>query len=105
MTQTSHSESVHGGLCGVGGRLPGEVLAPGVDGYAEAAATMFATGTPDLVVRPRDAAGVSAAVRYATAADLAVTVRSGGHSMAGLSTHADGMVIDLRNLCGVEVLD
>jgi FAD/FMN-containing dehydrogenase len=105
MTQTSHSKSVHGGLCGVGGRLPGEVLAPGVDGYAEAAATMFATGTPDLVVRPRDAAGVAAAVRYATAADLAVTVRSGGHSMAGLSTHADGMVIDLRNLCGVEVLD
>jgi FAD/FMN-containing dehydrogenase len=105
MTQTSDSESVHGGLCGVAGRLPGEVLAPGLDGYAEAAATVFATGTPDLVVRPPDAAGVAAAVRYATAAGLAVTVRSGGHSMAGLSTHTDGMVIDLRNLCGVEVLD
>jgi FAD/FMN-containing dehydrogenase len=25
--------------------------------------------------------------------------------MAGFSTHTDGMVIDLRNLCGVEVLD
>ena len=102
MTQTSR---VHGGLCGVGGRLPGEVLAPGVHGYAEAASAMFATGTPDLVVRPDDAAGVAAAVRYATAARLAVTVRSGGHSMAGLSTHSDGMVIDLRNLRGVEVLD
>ncbi|MGH3373396.1 MAG: FAD-binding oxidoreductase, partial [Actinoallomurus sp.] len=105
MTQTSHSGPIHGGLCGAGSRLPGEVLAPGVDGYAEAAATVFAAGTPDLVVRPDDAAGVAAAVRYATAAGLAVTVRSGGHSMAGLSTHADGMVIDLRNLCGVEVLD
>jgi FAD/FMN-containing dehydrogenase len=105
MTQTTHSEPVHGGLCGAGGRLPGEVLTPGVDGYADAAATVFATGTPDLVVRPRDAAGVAAAVRYATAAGLAVTVRSGGHSMAGLSTHTDGMVIDLRNLCGVEILD
>ena len=105
MTHTSHSEPVHGGLGGAGGRLPGEVLAPGADGYAEAAATVFGAGTPDLVVRPRDAAGVAAAVRYATAAGLAVTVRSGGHSMAGLSTHADGMVIDLRNLCGVEVLD
>ena len=105
MTQTSQSEPVHGGLCGAGSRLPGEVLTPGVDGYAEAAATAFAAGTPDLVVRPRDAAGVAAAVRYATTAGLAVTVRSGGHSMAGLSTHADGMVIDLRNLCGVEVLD
>jgi FAD/FMN-containing dehydrogenase len=84
---------------------PGEVLAPGTDGYAEAAATMFAAGTPDLVVRPHDAAGVAAAVRHATAAGLAVTVRSGGHSMAGLSTNTDGMVIDLRHLCGIEVLD
>ncbi|MFB9831162.1 FAD-binding oxidoreductase [Actinoallomurus acaciae] len=105
MTQTSHSEPLHGGLCGVASRLPGEVLAPGVDGYAEAAATVFAQGTPDLVIRPPDAAGVAAAVRYATAAGLAVTVRSGGHSMAGLSTNTDGMVIDLRNLCAVEVLD
>ena len=105
MTQTSRSEPLHGGLCGTAGRLPGEVLAPGLDGYAEAAATVFATGTPDLVVRPADAAGVAAAVRYATAAGLAVTVRSGGHSMAGLSTHSGGMVIDLRHLSGVEVLD
>jgi FAD/FMN-containing dehydrogenase len=105
MTQTSHSEAVHGGLCGAACRLPGEVLTPGVEGYAEAAATVFGAGTPDLVVRPHDAAGVAAAVRYATAAGLAVTVRSGGHSMAGLSTHTTGMVIDLRNLCGVEVLD
>jgi FAD/FMN-containing dehydrogenase len=94
MTQTSRSRP---GL--------GEVLVPGAGGYAEAATTIFAAGTPDLVVRPRDAAGVAAAVRHATAAGLAVTVRSGGHSMAGLSTHTDGMVIDLRNLCGVEVLD
>ncbi|MGI5223646.1 FAD-binding oxidoreductase [Actinoallomurus sp. CA-142502] len=86
-------------------RLPGEVFAPGAEGYAEAAATVFAAGTPDLVVRPRDADGVAAAVRHATAAGLAVTVRSGGHSMAGLSTHTDGMVIDLRNLRGVEVLN
>jgi FAD/FMN-containing dehydrogenase len=105
MTQTSRSEPIHGGLCGVGGRLPGEVLVPGVDGYAEAAATVFATGTPDLVVRPHDAGGVAAAVRYARAAGMDVTVRSGGHSMAGLSTHTDGMIIDLRNLSGVEVLD
>ena len=105
MTQTSDPEPIHGGLCGVAGRLPGEVLAPGTDGYADAAATMFATGTPDMVVRPYDVAGVAAAVRYATTTGLAVTVRSGGHSMAGLSTHTEGMVIDLRNLCDVELLD
>ncbi|HEX6451924.1 MAG TPA: FAD-binding oxidoreductase [Trebonia sp.] len=85
--------------------LPGEVLTPGDDGYAEAATTMFATGTPDLVVRPGDAARVAAALRYAADAGLTVSVRSGGHSLAGFSTHTDGMVIDLRRINQVRILD
>ena len=83
----------------------GEVLTPGMDGYAEAAATVFATGTPDVVVRPADAGEVAAALRYAAEGGLTVSVRSGGHSVAGLSTHADGMVIDLRRISRVEVID
>ena len=82
-----------------------EVLVPGDDGYAGTAATLFADGTPDLVVRPLDAAGVASALRYAAEAGLAVTVRSGGHSMAGLSTSADGMIIDTRRISGVRLLD
>ena len=82
-----------------------DVLVPGDDGYAETAATLFAGGTPDLVVRPRDAAGVAAALRYAAGTGLAVTVRSGGHSMAGLSTGADGMIIDTRRISSVRLLD
>jgi FAD/FMN-containing dehydrogenase len=76
-----------------------------MDGYAEAAATVFATGTPDVVVRPADAGEVAAALRYAAEGGLTVSVRSGGHSVAGLSTHADGMVIDLRRISRVEVID
>lgn len=85
--------------------LPGEVLTPADDGYARAATTMFATGAPDLVVRPGDAAGVAAALRYAADAGLTVSVRSGGHSLAGFSTHTDGMVIDLRRISQVRILD
>ena len=70
------------------GRRPGEVLAPGADGYAEAAATLFAAGTPDLVVRPRDAAGVAAAVRHATAAGLPSAQISGHSLRAGHVTSA-----------------
>ena len=66
---------------------------------------MFAIGTPDLVVRPRDASGVAAALRYAAEAGLPVSVRSGGHSLAGHSTNDGGMVIDLRHLREVRVLD
>ena len=83
----------------------GEVLTPGQDGYDEAAATVFAAGTPDLVVRPRDASGVAIAMRYAASAGLPVSVRSGGHSPAGYSTSDGGVVIDLRHLREVRVLD
>jgi FAD/FMN-containing dehydrogenase len=85
--------------------MAGEVLTPGQDGYDQAAATVFAAGAPDLVVRPRDAAGVAIALRYAVRAGLPVSVRSGGHSPAGHSTSDGGVVIDLRYLREVRVLD
>jgi FAD/FMN-containing dehydrogenase len=85
--------------------MAGEVLTPGQDGYEEAAAAAFAVGTPDLIVRPRDASGVAVAVRYAVGARLPVSVRSGGHSPAGHSTSDGGVVIDLRHLREVRVLD
>jgi FAD/FMN-containing dehydrogenase len=85
--------------------MAGEVLTPGQDGYDEAAATVFAAGTPDLIVRPRDASGVATALRYAARAGLPVSVRSGGHSPAGHSTSDGGVVIDLRHMREVRVLD
>jgi FAD/FMN-containing dehydrogenase len=85
--------------------IAGEVLVPGQDGYDQAAATAFATGAPDVVVRPRDASGIAAALRYAAGAGLLVSVRSGGHSPAGHSTNDGGLVIDLRHLREVRVLD
>ena len=103
MTQISSSKLLSSALAALG--AVAEVLVPGDDGYAGTAATLFADGTPDLVVRPLDAAGVAAALRYAAGAGLAVTVQSGGHSMAGLSTSADGMIIDVRRISGVRLLD
>jgi FAD/FMN-containing dehydrogenase len=103
MTQLTSNELLSSALTAVG--AVAEVLVAGDDGYAGSAATLFADGTPDLVVRPHDAAGVVAALRYAARTGLAVTVRSGGHSMAGLSTSADGMIIDTRRISGVRLLD
>jgi FAD/FMN-containing dehydrogenase len=82
-----------------------EVLAPGQNGYRESADTVFAAGTPDIVVRPRDAAEIAGALRHATDAGLLVSVRSGGHSLAGFGTHSSGMVIDLRHLNVTRILD
>jgi FAD/FMN-containing dehydrogenase len=58
---------------------------------------------PAIVVRPLDAADVIVALRFARDEDLVVAVRSGGHSMAGLSTCDDGIVIDLARMRGVTV--
>ncbi len=85
--------------------LTSEVVRPGDEGYDDAARVFFATGRPELVVRPRDPDEVAAAVRHAVRHDLAVSVRSGGHSALGHSTNRGGMVIDLTHLDAVEVLD
>jgi FAD/FMN-containing dehydrogenase len=82
-----------------------EVLRPGDDGYDDAARVFFATGRPALVVRPRDADEVAAAVRHAVRHHLAVSVRSGGHSALGHGTNTGGMVLDLGNLDTVDVVD
>jgi FAD/FMN-containing dehydrogenase len=82
-----------------------EALRPGDDGYAAAARVFFATGEPALVVRPRDPGEVAAALAYADRHELAVSVRSGGHSPLGHSTDDGGMVIDLARLDDVRVLD
>ncbi len=84
---------------------PVEALRPGDDDYDAAARVFLAHGRPALVVRPRDPTQVAAALTYARRHDLVVSVRSGGHSMAGHGTNTDGMVVDLGHLDDVEVLD
>ncbi len=49
------------------------------------------------------AADVVGAVNFAREHDLAVAVRGGGHSIAGLSTIGDGLLIDLSAMHGVQV--
>ena len=88
-----------------GTAMAADVVRPGDDGYDDAARVFFATGRPAMVVRPRDPDEVAAAVRYAVRHDLAVSVRSGGHSALGHGTNTDGMVIDLAHLDAVDVLD
>ena len=58
---------------------------------------------PAIVVRPSSAADVATAVRYGREAGLPIAVRSGGHSVPGLSTCDDGIVIDLSLMRRVTV--
>jgi FAD/FMN-containing dehydrogenase len=63
----------------------------------------FSERRPRAVVQPRDAADVQAVVRWAQRHDVPLTARSGGHSYAGYSTVAGGVVVDLRRLRAVRV--
>ncbi|HWM03074.1 MAG TPA: FAD-binding oxidoreductase, partial [Actinophytocola sp.] len=85
--------------------VTGEVLRPGDEAYDDAARAFFGEGAPALVARPSTADEVAAAIAHAVRDDLAISVRSGGHSPMGHSTNTGGMVIDLRHLDGVEILD
>jgi FAD/FMN-containing dehydrogenase len=83
----------------------GEVIRPGDPGYDAARAVWngMIDRRPALVVRPTGAGDVVSAVRFAREEELPIAVRSGGHSIPGLSTCDDGIVIDLSRMRGVRV--
>jgi FAD/FMN-containing dehydrogenase len=58
---------------------------------------------PALIARCSDAEDVAAVVGFAREHGLLLAVRGGGHNGAGLGTCDDGVVIDLRDLNGVDV--
>jgi FAD/FMN-containing dehydrogenase len=58
---------------------------------------------PALIVRPLDTADVVTAIEFARAAELPLSVRGGGHNVAGHAVCEGGLMLDLRLLRGVEV--
>ena len=92
-------------LSALGERFAGEVLLPSSDGYDEARVVWNAMidRRPAIVVRPTGAADVIEAIRFAREQDLLVAVRSGGHSIPGLSTCDGGIVIDMSRMRGARV--
>jgi FAD/FMN-containing dehydrogenase len=58
---------------------------------------------PALIVRAADADDVRRVVVIAREAGIELAVRSGGHSAAGHSTTDGGIVLDLRDLKGIEL--
>ena len=61
------------------------------------------TRRPALIVRPIDAADVVTAIEFARAAELPLSIRGGGHNVAGHAVCEGGLMLDLRLLRGVEV--
>lgn len=85
--------------------MRGAVLCPGQDGY-DAARTVpnaMIDRRPSVIARCTGAADVLASVRFAREHDLLVSVRGGGHSVAGKSVCDGGLMIDLSLMKGIRV--
>ncbi len=85
--------------------LRGELLEPGDDGY-DAARTVWngmIDRRPALIARCRGAADVIAAVNFARERELLVSIRGGGHNVAGNAVCDGGLMIDLSAMKGIHV--
>ena len=87
--------------------VAGEVVVPGSPGYdtvRKPAMARFHDVRPAAIVRCQAPADASAAVGFARRAGLPVSIRCGGHSVAGRSA-TEGMIIDVTPMSCVEVSD
>ena len=86
-------------------RLRGQVLRPGDDDYDTARQVWNAMidRRPALIVRCLGAEDVIVAVEYAREHGLMVSVKGGGHGVAGKAVCDDGIMIDLSLMKGVQV--
>jgi FAD/FMN-containing dehydrogenase len=85
--------------------IQGEIVLPGDEGY-DAARQVWNRAVdrrPAMIVRPDSAADVGQAVRFARAQELPLSVRSGGHSMAGYGVVDGGVVVDLSRMKAMSV--
>ena len=85
--------------------ISGETFVPGDDGYAQARLVWNAMidRRPAVIVRCRSAADVGIAVRFARDHGLPVSVRGGGHNVAGHAVGDGSLMIDLSGMRAVTV--
>ncbi|MGH8931395.1 MAG: FAD-binding oxidoreductase [Egibacteraceae bacterium] len=86
-------------------RFRGALLRPGEEGYDEARRIWngMIDRRPALIARCAGADDVVAAVRFARERDMLVSVRGGGHAVAGHAVCDDGLMIDLSLMKAVRV--
>ena len=83
----------------------GDLLRPGEAGYEEARRGFngLIDKRPGLIARCLGEADVADAIAYARGAGLEISVRGGGHSVAGRCVTEGGLMIDLSRMKGIYV--
>jgi hypothetical protein len=83
----------------------GPVLSPSDDGYdgARRVYNGLIDKSPALIARARSAPDVAAAIGFAREVGLEISVRGGGHGVAGRAVSDGGLMIDLSLMKAIEV--
>jgi hypothetical protein len=86
-------------------RLRGSLILPGDVGYEESRTVWNAMidRRPAVVVRPFDSADVITCVKFARENDILLSIKGGGHNIAGLATVDGAMMLDMSLMRGVWV--
>lgn len=86
-------------------QLQGELLRPGDDGYDAARRVWngMIDKRPALIIRCAGVADVINSVNFARTNDLLVSVRSGGHNVAGNAVCDGGIMIDLSRMKSIRL--
>ena len=86
-------------------RLEGSVLYPDDEGFADA--TLLWNGMikkrPAMVVRPESTGDVVATVNFARENELELSIKGGGHNIAGLGLSDGGITLDMSGMKVVDV--
>ena len=86
-------------------QLRGELVLPG-DSHYDKARTVWNAAIdkrPAMIARCADASDVVEAVKFARRQETLVSVRCGGHNIAGKAVAENGLMIDLTPMCDVRV--
>jgi FAD/FMN-containing dehydrogenase len=86
-------------------RMDGSVLRAGDAGWADAVLVWngMVAKAPALVLQPTSADHVAAAVAFARDRSLLLSIKGGGHNMAGTSIAERGLTLDMSRMCDVTV--
>jgi FAD/FMN-containing dehydrogenase len=92
-------------LAGLTATMRGPVLTPGAPGYDNARAIWngLIDRRPALIVQCTGAADVVDGVNFAREQGLVLSIKGGGHNVAGNAVNDGGIVIDLSQMRGVTV--
>jgi FAD/FMN-containing dehydrogenase len=98
-------ENTSPAIQGLRDAIRGHVIGPG-DAEYDGARAVFVGGIdrrPTAIARAADAADVARVVSLARDMGLPLAVRSGGHSGAGHSVCDGGIVLDLKEMCALDI--